>query len=220
MKAKTIVKIIVAIIIAVAVIQLIRSSRYAEYFTPEYIRETTENAGAWGPLVFACIYYIVSMFMVSTVALAIAAGVLFGPVSGSAIVIITAAIAAQSAFYLSRFFGSSVLEKMENQKSVTGKLLKKLDGNLDKGGFRAFFIMRCLFVPYIPASYASGLLPKAHPKDFFLATFITNAIFSPAFVYFGDSIFKGPQALILPAVLIAIVLSIPKITKRLKRNND
>jgi uncharacterized membrane protein YdjX (TVP38/TMEM64 family) len=68
-------------------------------------------------------------------------------------------------------------------------------------------------VPYIPASYAAGLIKEAKAKDHFFGTLVTNMIFSPAFVFFGDSLMKGPKALLLPAGLIVVVLLVPRIIK-------
>lgn len=188
------------------------------YISPEYISNVVESYGYFGPLVFMVIYYFVTLLFISAALFTILAGTLFGPLWGSIYVIIAATLAAQSAFYISKYLGSSFVEKLGSE-GLTKKMIRTINQHINTGGFKTFFILRCLFLPYIPLSYAAGLIPKAKPADFFWATLITNIIFSPAFVAFGDALTEGPTAIIIASILIILVLFIPKILKKFHKKN-
>lgn len=169
--------------------------------------------GIWAPFAFALIYYFATLFFLSAAVLTILSGVLFGKLWGSVLVVFIATVAAQTGFFLSHRYGSGIFDKVGKQGGTIKRLVDKLNTGIEHNGFRAFFILRCLFLPYMPLSYAAGLVKKAKARDFFLATFFTNAIFSPVFVFFGDALLQGPKALFLPAVLIVLVLLVPRFVK-------
>lgn len=216
MKTKTVVRLLLLILFTTALIVFIREYDLTRFANPDVIRSFVDKAGSYGPLAFALLYYAVTMAFISAAAFSVLAGILFGPVLGSILVIVSATASAATSFFIARLLGGDVLRKLGSQSTVVKKMIDGIDTALDKGGFRAFFIMRCLFVPYIPASYAAGLVPRAKARDFILGTLAANAIFSPAFVIFGDSILEGPEAVILAATLIVLVLSVPKLIKRFK----
>ena len=178
-----------------------------------------ENSGAWAPIIFMIVYFIITLLFISAALFTILSGVLFGPVWGSIYVIIAATLSAQAAFYITRGLGQKGVEKF-SQKPGFKTLFAKLEDACRKNGFRNFFVMRCLFLPYILMSYAAGMIKSAKAKDFFFATLFANMIFSPAFVFFGDSLMKGPKALLLPVALIACVLLVPKLLKRFSPNKE
>jgi uncharacterized membrane protein YdjX (TVP38/TMEM64 family) len=187
-----------------------------KYTNQQQLQLLVQAAGAFGPVLFGIFYIIITMLFISAAAFSVLAGTLFGKVLGSTIVIIAATISAQASFFIARYFGSAIYEQLGNRGGLVEQLVRKIQVGIKHNGFTYFFIMRCLFLPYIPASYAAGIVKGSNAWQFFWATLLTNAIFSPAFVYFGESIFKGPKALILPAALIAVVLMVPKIVRRIK----
>lgn len=207
-------KIIIAILFIIVSIYFVREFQLLEYLSKESLESFLEPFGVFAPLIFMIVYYVITLLFISATAFTIISGLLFGKLWGSIYVIIAASLSALTAFYISRYFGKDVLEKLP-EKGI-GKLIKKLNEKVEHNSFKSFFVMRCLFLPYAPLSYAAGLVKKANAKDFFLATLITNIIFTPAFTYLGDSLLEGPKALILPVVLIVLVLLVPKIMKRFK----
>lgn len=194
-----------------------RAGMLEQYLSKEGLEGLINSAGPFGPAVFMLVYYLLTLFFISAAAFTVIAGILFGKFFGALYVVIAATASAFTAFMIARSLGGDVLNKLGSHGGVVQKLIASIQENLKKGGFRTFFIMRCLFVPYMPASYASGLVKEARAIDFFLGTLVTNMIFSPAFVFFGDSLLKGPKALILPVVLIVIVLMVPKVLKKLRK---
>ncbi len=193
-------------------------SELKHFIQPENLKNWIEQFGIFAPIVFMVIYYFLVLAFVSAAAFTILAGILFGKLWGSIYVIIAATLAAQTGFFISRALGSEKLAELKNKKGI-GKFIKLLEEKSEHHGFRNLFILRCLFLPYMPLSYAAGIIKKVRPTDFLWATLLTNLIFSPAFVFFGDSLLKGPKALILPLVLICVVLLVPKIVKYFQKHN-
>ena len=191
-------KILFSIIIIAGIISAIYFFDLKQYADPEYLKSLIVSFGIFAPLIFMGIYYGLTLMFVSAAAFTIIAGLLFGKLWGSIYVVIAATLSAQTAFYIARHLGKDVLKTLP--KKGIGDLVHSMENKLQKNGFQSLFIMRCMFLPYIPLSYATGLIQKAKAQDFFFATLLTNMIFSPAFVFFGDSLLKGPQALILPII--------------------
>jgi len=213
---KTILKVVLfCMVIGLLIIAYIRYDA-SMYLTKEYIEEVVNQSGMYGTIVFAVIYFLVVVLFVPASAFSVLAGTLFGTVTGVLIVVIAATAAAQVSFYISRYFGHTLSEKFSKLKYIK-KFATRLESEVDKNGFRAFFIMRSLFLPFIPASYAAGFIKTAKAKDFFFATLVTNAIYSPAFVFLGDQLLKGPRALILPIILIVLVLLVPRLVKKFRK---
>ena len=200
------------LLLLIATVTLYVYAQYRSEISVDSIRMLVQGYGMLAPAVFGIIYIGFLVFLFPATLMSVLAGVLFGKVLGSITVIVAATIAAAIAFYVTRYFGTGVTEYLE--KGVVSNLIKKLNKQCEKGGIRTWFIIRSLFLPYIPVSYAAGLIRKATFKEFILGTLITNAIYSPIFVYFGDQAMQGPKALILPAMLIVVVLLVPRLAKR------
>lgn len=213
MRSSTIKKLLLLLFIVV-VVALYIFTPLQQYASPAKVTALVEMAGPWGPLLFAAIYFIITLLFVSAAAFSILAGTLFGNVVGTAIVVITATLSAQCAFLLARALGSNIVDKLGKHGSSVTKLIAYVRKGVERNGFQFFVVLRCLFVPYIPASYAAGLVKEVNAWDFFFATLLTNLVFSPAFVYLGNNLLAGPKALLLPAILIVLVISVPKILTR------
>ncbi len=182
------------------------------FIKTENLKNFINQFGIFAPLIFMAVYYSLVIVFVSAAAFSVLSGLLFGKIRGSVYVIIAATFAAQTAFLITRKISSEKLESLKYKKGI-GKLIKKIESKTKNNGFKSIFLLRCLFIPYIPASYAAGVITTLKAKDFFFATLFTNMIFTPAFVFLGDSLLKGPKALILPITMVTFVLLIPRITK-------
>ncbi len=180
------------------------------FLTPENLKDFIESFGFFAPLIFIALYYGLILAFVSATAFTIISGLLFGPVWGSLYVIFAATIAAQTAFFITRQLPPKKLNWIQTQKGI-GPLLKKVEEKSQKNGFKSIFLLRCLLAPYIPLSYAAGMIQNLRARDFFFATLLTNIIFTPAFVFLGDSLLQGPKALLLPIIMVLLVLAIPRI---------
>lgn len=181
----------------------------------ENLKNFIDQFGLLAPLVFIALYYGLVLAFVSAAAFSVLSGLLFGKVWGSIYVIIAATLAAQTAFVITRQISSEKLESLKQKKGI-GTLIKKIESKTENHGFKSIFLLRCLFAPYIPLSYAAGVIKTLKAKDFFFATLFTNFIFTPAFVFLGDSLLEGPKALILPVIMVTLVLLVPRIIKYFK----
>jgi len=190
-----------------------------EFLRPENLKIFIHQFGYLAPIVFMALYYLLVLAFISAVALTVLAGILFGKIWGSIYVIIAATLAAQTAFFITRALGPEKLDNLKEKKGI-GPLIKKVESQTSDHGFKSIFLLRCLFAPYMPLSYAAGMIKTLKARDFFFATLFTNMIFTPAFVFLGDSLLDGPKALILPLILVTLVLAVPKIIKRIKPHAD
>lgn len=184
------------------------------FLQPQNLQAFIQSFGWWAPFVFMALYYTLTLAFISAAVFTVLAGVLFGKIWGTIYVVVAATLAAQTAFFIARNLGQQKVDQLKQKKSI-GPLLKTVETRCQNQGFKSLFILRCLFLPYMPLSYAGGLIKSLSARDFFMATLLTNAIFSPAFVWFGDSLLAGPKALILPIVMITLVLLVPKILKKI-----
>jgi len=186
-----------------------------EFLKPTNLKPFIDQFGILAPLVFMALYYGLILAFVSAAAFTIISGVLFGKIWGSIYVIIAATLAAQTAFLITKQLSDEKLNGLKSKKGI-GKLIRIVEEKTQKNGFKSIFLLRCLFAPYIPLSYAAGMIKTLKARDFFFATLLTNMIFTPAFVFLGDSLLKGPNALILPLLMVILVLGIPQIIKYFK----
>ena len=189
--------------------------RILDFIKPESLESFINRFGVWAPLVFMLLYYGLVLAFISAAAFTILSGLLFGKFWGSVYVIITATLAAQTAFFITRKLGPEKLSSLKNKKGI-GPLISKIEKQTDQHGFQSVFLLRCLFTPYIPLSYAAGMIKTLKTRDFFFATLFANMIFAPAFVFLGDSLLEDPKALISPITLVILVLAVPRIIKKLK----
>ena len=208
---------------AVAFVALVCIFAAIYFYTPlkdgfdlDYIRSLVESLGMLAPIIYGIIYSIVILFFIPATPLTVLSGLLFGPFLGTIVVVIAATVSASVAFLIARFFGADAVSRFSGEQGI-GKWIKKVELQCKNNGFVAFFILRNLFLPYILLSYASGLVKSAKLRDFASATFVSNTIHSFMFVYLGDSLLKGPKALIVPVILIILVLQIPKIVQRYEK---
>ncbi len=180
---------------------------WSRYVHPSSVRHLIDGTGPYLPIVFVFAYFTVLLLLLSLTSLSVVAGIVLGSLWGSIYVVIVATLAAQMIFHFARGNKGANFLYPQKDSGALHTVVYHIQKNLEKSGFRKLLIMRCLYFPYIPFSYAAGLVPEVRSKEFFLSTFISNCIFVPSFVYFGDSLLKGPRAIIVPVLLIGLVLS-------------
>lgn len=229
MKENKIKKYSITGIILLLVILLIYILNMYDLVNPEKITSLVESSGMYAPIVFAFLYIIITTLGISAAFFTILAGALFGTFKGLIIVVISATIAADIAFYLARFFREKVIgnSKEKDKKNVINSLVNKIEKQAKDNGFITIAILRLSFFPYIPLSYAAGLVKNLRAIDFTLATFITNIFGSFVFIFLGDKLgdlimgkFEMQTVLTLLFAIILLVLFIvfvPKIMKRFQK---
>ncbi len=186
------------------------------WFSDEKIKEFIDGFGIWAPIVFWFTNFFAALIFVPVTPLSLACGAVFGKFTGSCLLISSGTSAAITAFFIGRRF-EDILYSYLIKGDKINRWTEKIERLMQKNGFLAFFIIRNIPHPFIGLSYIAGLLKTVKFKDFALATFVVLLIRGFAIVYFGDSILKGPKALILPSLLIA---GITVFSLLLKRHNS
>jgi len=124
------------------------------YFGITEVQTAVEGAGIWAPLVLILAKVSTLVFApLSGAALYPLAGALFGFWKGSLLLILGDAIGGTIAFYISRIFGRSIVEKLiGGDQKFLGRALRMM------GTMRGFLVARICFMP-IPEviAYGAGL---------------------------------------------------------------
>jgi uncharacterized membrane protein YdjX (TVP38/TMEM64 family) len=202
----------------IVVVVLFQMFDVGQLFSRDTITTLVEQSGIWAPFLFALIYITALLLLLPASAFSILGGVLFGTIGGMLIVVISATIAATIGFLFSRYSTKGVLVKTSKYKTLAS-LQKKIKEQAKDHGLQSIIILRLLYLPYMPLSYAAGLVKEAKLRDFILGTFLTNIVGSFTFVFLGDSLGKGWTALIIPATLVLLSLLIPKLVKKLQKKH-
>ena len=186
------------------------------------VKAFVESFGILAPIAYGLFYIAITLLGISAAAFTILAGVIFGTFKGLIIVVIAATIAATIAFFISRYFKDKFFSN-KNKKTDEGfmkKMIEKIEDNCEKRGFATIAILRLSFLPYMPLSYASGLVKKLKATDFILATFLTNIFGSFVFIFLGASITESIPLFLGAIILLILFLQVPKIIKKFEKKNS
>lgn len=165
--------------------------------------------GMYWPLVFILIYTVSIMFLLPATIFTILWWALFGLYWGTFYVVIAATAWATIGFYISR--ANFKDKEFTSKNKIISQIIAKIKSYSQKKWFQSILILRLLYLPYMPVSYAAWLIKELKFVDFIMATIITNILSSSIFVFLWDQLKNWPQALTIPVILIIITLLIPKI---------
>lgn len=177
--------------------------------------KSVESFGMYAPFVYSLMYIVLSIIGFPATVLTVFAGTLFGLKVGLIVVVVSATIAAMIAFLIARYF-SGLFDNIRSE--YVKKMIAKINKGSEKNGFYMMTILRLSFLPYIPLSYAAGLVKKMKLYHFTLATLITNIFASFAFIYLGMSITEGLPFVILAIVLVVLIMNVPKLMKKVRQD--
>lgn len=165
--------------------------------------------GMYWPLVFMLIYTVSILFLLPATIFTILWWALFGLYWGTIYVVISATLWGWIGFYISR--ANFKDKEFSSKNKIINEIITKIKSYSKKNWFQSILILRLLYLPYMPVSYAAWLIKELKFNDFIIATFVTNIISSFIFVLLWDQLKNGPKALIVPVILIVVSLFIPKI---------
>ncbi|CAD7703970.1 unnamed protein product, partial [Ostreobium quekettii] len=113
-----------------------------------------ESLGPLGYVVYAVVYTVLEILAVPAAPLTLAAGYLFGSVAATAVVSVSATVAAVSAFLISRYLlRDKVLEWANDNKTFAA-----VDKALKKDAFKCVFLLRLSpLMPFAASNYLYGL---------------------------------------------------------------
>lgn len=130
------------------------------------LRQQFAQTGVAGMLGFSGLYAVLTLTPVPAGVLTIAAGVVFGLLPGTLIVIVGATTGAVAAFYLGRRLGR------DGVANLGGKRLAALDRMLRRRGVLSVVLVRLVpLFPYAAVNYLSGLT-AVRPRDYLIGTVI------------------------------------------------
>ena len=208
-------QLIVLVLLIVAIVAVGVGLR--QYITVDNIERSVRALGPWGPLAFIALYVIGPALFLPGAPLTIAAGVLFGPVWGTAYTIVGATGGATLAFVVARYLGRDWVERR------TSGVLARIKTGVESEGWK--FVAFTRLVPLFPfnvLNYAFGLT-NIGVVPYAAASFFCMMPGAAAYVYLGYAgreAAGGGQGVITKALtalaLLAVVAIIPTILKRVR----
>lgn len=136
----------------------------------------------WGPVIFVAAYLVRPLVLISAAALTVAAGFLYGPVLGLALVVVASNGSAMVAYAVARWVGAGALAREDGEG-----LASRYATRLRTRSFETVVLMRLLFLPYDLVSYLAGAL-RIRPWQFLAGTALGSAPGTVAFVLAGASL--------------------------------
>lgn len=187
--------------------------------TPTAIRDYIQGFGRFAVVIYILAYTLNTISIVPPIAgLSLAAGLAFGKAWGALYLMIGAMLGTTCTFFISRFFGRSIVERF-----LKGKF-KNLDDLFQRRGFMTVLFFRVVpIAPYEVLNYAGGL-SKMRFRDYLLATFIGLIPGVTISAFFGGTLgeiksfkdlFSAKFAIAL--LLLIIVIAVPTLYQYLKK---
>jgi len=144
------------VVLVLALVAVGRTLPVAEWL--EASRARIAALGALGPLLFGLVYVVAALLFVPGAVITLAAGTLFGPWLGTAVVSVASTTAAALAFLLAR----SVLRRRVEAWAAARPKFAALDGAIRREGWRVVGLLRLSPVmPFSLGNYLFGVTPVA-----------------------------------------------------------
>jgi uncharacterized membrane protein YdjX (TVP38/TMEM64 family) len=178
------------------------------------------SAGATGAFLYVALYSVRPLIFFPASVLAVAAGLVFGPLLGIALTVVGSNLSASIAYLVGRHFGRGVLDPANSERPAG-----KMEGYAERireNGFEAVLTVQFAYLPFDLVNYLAGFL-RVGWKRFTLATFLGSlpGIFS--FVLLGSSVSMdvstgtmglNPWALLAAAAIFAGSIATSRYFKR------
>ena len=186
-------------------------------FNSENLQSFVDGFGPWSLAVYVAIYLIGSPIPMLSTVFSAAGGLIFGPIAGPFIVILTATISSLIPFMLARSLGREWVEAR-----LQGKRLEDVYKQSEGGkGFTFILLMR--LVPVIPweiQNYIAGLT-KISVVTFLLATILGILPLSTSLVLLGASAREPGSWQFYAAIgLTVVVMLIPILVIAIRRRRN
>lgn len=215
-----IIKLIIGLVVVLGIWWIVKCQCInLKAFTPAAIRDYIQSFGKLAALVYIIAYVLNTISVVPPIApLSLTAGLAFGALWGAILLMTAAMIGTSCTFFISRFFGRGLVEKM-----MKGKF-KQLDEKLERNGFMTILFFRVIpIVPYEVLNYFCGL-SKIKFRDYFWATFLGLIPGVVIAAFFGGSLgeINSIKDVFSPRFMTAIglmilVIAVPALYKFLTR---
>lgn len=169
----------------------------------ESLQAWIASFGLLGYIVFMLIYVAACVFMLPGSALTVTAGIVFGPVTGGVVALISGTLGASMAFLVARFVIRDAIVRRFGENPV----FQKIDDGVAQNGLSFLLLTRLVPIfPFNVQNYAYGLTSlKLVPYT--LITLVTMAPITFIFAYTaGDIATNGVSAALLVKLGIAGIL--------------
>ena len=147
------------------------------------IAHTATSAGPAGPFIFIAAYAVATLALIPASALTLAAGFIYGPVTGTAIVSAASTLGATLAFLVSRYLARPfVIQKLQGFPKLAA-----IQSKVSEDGAKVVFLLRLSpLVPFTLLNYALGVteVPLASYIGTSWAGMLPGTV---AYVYLGST---------------------------------
>lgn len=181
-----------------------------EWLEQEYIDRQLQKAGPLAPLVYILIKAAVVLAVVPVAPLDVAAGAIFGPLSGSIYSVLGSQAGAMACFYIARLLGRDAISRLMNKDIVF------CDRCAQKHLALLIFFARLEPVfSFSLVSYGAGLT-NISLTTYAVSTFLGMAPITIVLNYYGRTFLTGNLALqiVFGLVLIVLMFVVPIWIKR------
>jgi uncharacterized membrane protein YdjX (TVP38/TMEM64 family) len=179
---------VLILVIASLVSTGIWAALHLDELDPERIAESLRSYGAWTPLAFAAARILGAVVLVPGAVLAIAAGILFGPIWGTVWNVLAATAGAVLVFAMTRFVTPNWAARVVEGRVGLAAMMQSIEAE----GWRFVAFVRLVPIfPYNLLNYALGLT-NVRLSHYTLATLVCMIPVDLAYSYLGHA---GYQAL-------------------------
>jgi uncharacterized membrane protein YdjX (TVP38/TMEM64 family) len=166
------------------------------------LQEFVASAGWAAPVVFVLAYAVATVALVPGAPMTALAGVLFGPLLGTVVVVAGATLGATAAFALSRRLGRRRVQRL------LGPRLARADGWLERRGFATMLGLRLTpLVPFSALNYAAGL-SRVPVRPYVAGTALGIVPGSFAYASLGGTLEDPLSARFVGAVALVVLLAV------------
>jgi uncharacterized membrane protein YdjX (TVP38/TMEM64 family) len=163
------------------------------------IRQAVQTAGIWAPLLFVLLQGMITVIPVPRTVFTVAAGVLWGGITGVLLAVAGTSLAAGVAYWLVRLLGARFVERHAHRRGIVW-----VRARLDRSGLLAMVSLRLIpAVPFSVMNYASALAGVRF-APYLLGTVLGVLPGTIAVVVIGDAAVGGNPH---PAMLLISVVS-------------
>lgn len=185
------------------------------------IQANLDRLGIFAPIIFIGLYILGTVLFFPGSLLTLVGGALFGPWLGTLYNLTGATLGATLAFIVSRYLGSEWV-----QQKASGILQKLLEGVETEGWRFIAFVRLVPLFPFNLLNYALGLT-RIKLLPYMLTTWICMIPGGFAYTWLGHAGSEAAsgsentmQNILIAIALLAIVIYIPHVLKKLKNTND
>jgi uncharacterized membrane protein YdjX (TVP38/TMEM64 family) len=147
------------------------------------VQDTVRAAGAWAPALFVALQVLITIPPVPRTLFTLAAGLLFGSVTGVVLAVVATTLAAVVTFWLVRITGGGLVERYADRTPVVWTRRR-----LDRSGLLAMTSLRLIpVVPFSLLNYAAGM-SGVRFVPYLFGTFLGTAPGTVSLVVLGDAV--------------------------------